>query len=170
MRQYVIDAFTDHVFSGNPAAVCIMDSWPADGKMLDIARENNLPETAFAVKEGGKYRLRWFTTAGEVNLCGHATLAAACALMTFVEPEKTELVFATRSGDLPVIRRGGLFELDLPAYALTQVPVTREMVDAMMPLPIWETVCYVYSMTRRQYARCGSTQKRAGHCRAACCM
>ena len=131
MRQYVIDAFTDHVFSGNPAAVCIMDSWPADGKMLDIARENNLPETAFAVKEGGKYRLRWFTTAGEVNLCGHATLAAACALMTFVEPEKTELVFATRSGDLPVIRRGGLFELDLPAYALTQVPVTREMVDAM---------------------------------------
>ena len=64
MRQYVVDAFTNRVFSGNPAAVCVLESWPAEGLMLDIARENNLSETAFTVKEGDRYRLRWFTPAG----------------------------------------------------------------------------------------------------------
>ena len=120
MRQYVIDAFTDHVFAGNPAAVCVMDQWLDEAKMMAITIENNLSETAFAVREGEKYHLRWFTpggeidlcghatlgTACEIDLCGHATLGTACAIMTFVEPERTQITFSTLSGDLTVVRRG----------------------------------------------------------------
>ena len=77
MRQYVVDAFADRIFEGNPAAVCVMERWPEEDLMLKITRENNLSETAFVVKEGEEYRLRWFTPGGEIDLCGHATLAAA---------------------------------------------------------------------------------------------
>ena len=106
MRQYVIDAFTDHVFAGNPAAVCVMDRWLDEAKMMAITIENNLSETAFAVREGEKYHLRCFTPGGEIDLCGHATLGTACAIMTFVEPEHTQITFSTLSGDLTVVRRG----------------------------------------------------------------
>ena len=85
MKQYIVDAFTDTVFKGNPAAVCIMDSWIEDDLMLSITRENNLSETAFAVKENKKYRLRWFTPGGEIDLCGHATLATAFVITNFYE-------------------------------------------------------------------------------------
>ena len=106
MRQYVIDAFTDHVFAGNPAAVCLMDRWLGEAKMMAITIENNLSETAFAVREGEKYHLRWFTPGGEIDLCGHATLGTARAIMTFVEPEHAQITFSTLSGDLTVVRRG----------------------------------------------------------------
>lgn len=131
MRQYVVDAFTDHVFAGNPAAVCVMDKWLDEATMMAITRENNLSETAFAVKEGEKYHLRWFTPGGEIDLCGHATLGTACAIMTFVAPELTEITFTTLSGDLTVVRKGDLYEMDFPAYALKSVPVTQAMADAM---------------------------------------
>ena len=100
MKQYVVDAFTDKVFSGNPAAVCIMDEWLPDDLMLKIAMENNLSETAFAVNEGDRYRLRWFTPGGEIDLCGHATLAAAYVLMNYYDKNMKEVVFSTMSGDL----------------------------------------------------------------------
>ena len=106
MKQYVVDAFTDKVFAGNPAAVCVMDKWLSDELMMKITVENNLSETAFAVREGEKYHLRWFTPSGEIDLCGHATLGTACAIMTFVEPEPTQVTFSTLSGDLTVVRRG----------------------------------------------------------------
>ena len=77
LKQYVVDAFTDKVFAGNPAAVCVMNTWLPDEHLMKITRENNLSETAFAVKEGEGYRLRWFTPGGEIDLCGHATLATA---------------------------------------------------------------------------------------------
>ena len=73
MIQYVVDAFTDHVFAGNPAAVCVMEQWIPEETMKSIAIENNLSETAFAVKEGERYHLRWFTPGGEIDLCGHYT-------------------------------------------------------------------------------------------------
>ena len=95
MKQYVVDAFTDHVFAGNPAAVCVMDAWLPDELLMKITRENNLSETAFAVKEGEGYRLRWFTPGGEIDLCGHATLAAA-----YVVP-----VLSSRSGRRWPLRR-----------------------------------------------------------------
>ena len=131
MRQYVVDAFTDHVFAGNPAAICVMDRWLDEKTMMAITIENNLSETAFAVKEGEKYHLRWFTPGGEIDLCGHATLGTACAIMTFVAPELTEITFTTLSGDLTVVRRGDLYEMDFPAYELKSVPVTQAMADAM---------------------------------------
>lgn len=105
MKQYVVDAFTDKIFSGNPAAVCILDTWIDETLMLNIAKENNLSETAFSVKEGKKYKLRWFTPGGEIDLCGHATLACVYVIMNYVEIELTEVVFSTLSGDLIVIKK-----------------------------------------------------------------
>ena len=131
MKQYVVDAFTDHVFAGNPAAVCVMDKWLDEKTMMAITMENNLSETAFAVKEGEKYHLRWFTPGGEIDLCGHATLATACVIMTYVAPELPQVTFTTLSGDLTVVRHGDLYEMDFPAYELKSVPVTAEMADAM---------------------------------------
>lgn len=135
MKQYTVDAFTSRVFSGNPAAVCVMEGYPPDEVLLDIARENNLSETAFAVREGGGYRLRWFTPGGEIDLCGHATLATAFVLLNFYEPESERVVFSTMSGELTVTRRGGLYEMDFPAYELRRVPVTEEMAAAFGASP-----------------------------------
>ena len=131
LKQFVVDAFTDHVFAGNPAAVCVMEQWLPEDLMLSITRENNLSETAFAVKEGNVYRLRWFTPGGEIDLCGHATLATAYVITHFIEPEQTQVTFETRSGALTVTKRGDLFDMDFPCCELTQVPVTQAMIDAI---------------------------------------
>lgn len=140
MLQYVVDAFTDRVFQGNPAAVCVLDRWPGDAMMQSIARENNLSETAFAVPEGEGYRLRWFTPGGEIDLCGHATLATAYVLFRFYIPEAEQVVFETLGGRLSVTRRGELLELDFPAYHLTPVPVTEAMTAALgvRPAEAWK--------------------------------
>ena len=98
---------------------------------MAITVENNFSETAFAVKEGEKYRLRWFTPGGEIDLCGHATLGTAFVLFRFYEPEAERLVFTTLSGDLAVTRRGELYEMEFPAYELRPVPVTDAMADAL---------------------------------------
>lgn len=135
MKQYVVDAFTDKVFSGNPAAVCVMDKWLPDELMMSITIENNLSETAFCVKEGANYHLRWFTPGGEIDLCGHATLATAYTLFRFYEPELSELHFDTLSGKLIVVKNGELLEMDFPAYELAPVDVKDAMVDAIGARP-----------------------------------
>lgn len=135
MKQYVVDAFTDKVFSGNPAAVCVMDKWLPEELMMSITIENNLSETAFCVKEGANYHLRWFTPGGEIDLCGHATLATAYTLFHFYEPELSELHFDTLSGKLIVVKNGELLEMDFPAYELAPVDVTDAMVDAIGARP-----------------------------------
>lgn len=135
MKQYIVDAFTERVFGGNPAAVCVMDSWLPDSLMMNITVENNLSETAFAVREGDKYHLRWFTPGGEIDLCGHATLATAFVIMRFVEPQLDKVVFSTLSGDLTVSCTDGLFEMDFPAYSLRPVEVTQAMIDAIGAVP-----------------------------------
>jgi len=136
MKQYVVDAFTDKIFAGNPAAVCVMDEWPTDEFMTNMAMENNLSETAFTVKEGEIYHLRWFTPGGEVELCGHATLATSFVLFNYFETEATHLDFTTLSGILSVDRKGELYELDFPAYDLKQIEVTPEMTDAFGVEPV----------------------------------
>ena len=83
MKQYIVDAFTSEPFSGNPAAVCVMERWPSDESMMKLERENNLSETAFIVKEDAGYHLRWFTPGTEVELCGHATLASAFVILNY---------------------------------------------------------------------------------------
>ncbi len=137
MRQYIVDAFTDKVFSGNPAAVCVMDSWLDEHAMQSIAIENNLSETAFAVKEGDAYRLRWFTPGGEVELCGHATLATAYVVTRFIEPAADAVAFDTLSGRLTV-KRGddGLLTMDFPSFELERVPVTEQMTKALGVEPV----------------------------------
>jgi PhzF family phenazine biosynthesis protein len=112
---YQVDAFADRVFTGNPAAVCPLPAWLDDTLLQAIAEENNLSETAFTVAEADVYRLRWFTPAAEVDLCGHATLAAAHVLFEHVGVTGDELRFATRSGELRVRRRGDVLHMDLPA-------------------------------------------------------
>ena len=131
MKQYVVDAFTDQVFAGNPAAVCVMDEWIDDEVMRSIAIENNLSETAFAVSEGEGYRLRWFAPGGEVELCGHATLASAYVIMRFYESDRRSVSFDTLSGKLTVEKQGDLLRMDFPSFALTPVPVADEMASAL---------------------------------------
>lgn len=135
MKQYVVDAFTDKIFCGNPAAVCVMDKWLPDSLLLAIARENNLSETAFAVKENDNYHLRWFTPGGEIDLCGHATLATAYIIMRFYQPKTEIILFQTLSGILTVKKYDDLYEMDFPAYELKQVDVTEKMVKALGAVP-----------------------------------
>jgi PhzF family phenazine biosynthesis protein len=112
---YIVDAFTTAVFSGNPAAVCILESYPNDRTLQNIAAENNLSETAFLVKRGGYYDLRWFTPSMEVDLCGHATLASAFVIFNYLDPAAERVDFETQSGRLTVERSGHLLSMYFPS-------------------------------------------------------
>ncbi|MFV8749061.1 PhzF family phenazine biosynthesis protein [Nannocystaceae bacterium ST9] len=117
VAMFQIDAFADAPFVGNPAAVCLLDRWLPDARMQAIALENNLAETAFLVREGEGFRIRWFTPAAEVDLCGHATLASAHVVFEQLGWPRDQVVFASRSGPLPVRRGEGsdCYVLDFPA-------------------------------------------------------
>ncbi|MEH7373620.1 PhzF family phenazine biosynthesis protein [Neobacillus drentensis] len=136
MKYYVVDAFAEKVFEGNPAGVCIMKNWIPDEIMQKIAIENNLSETAFAVKEEKIYRLRWFTPGGEINLCGHATLATAYVIMNYIEMQVDTLQFETMSGVLTVNKLGELYEMDFPAVPSEELPITEQMIDALGVRPV----------------------------------
>jgi PhzF family phenazine biosynthesis protein len=112
---YQIDAFTDRVFSGNPAGVCFLEQWLADPLLQSIAAENNLSETAFLVPSGNRYDLRWFTPKVEVDLCGHGTLASAFAVFEFINPQTGRVDFKTKSGLLSVERQGDLLTMNFPS-------------------------------------------------------
>ena len=136
MKQYIVDAFTNKPFSGNPAAVCILDSWPSESSMMKLAMENNISETAFIVKENQGYHLRWFTPGTEVELCGHATLASAFVILNFYESGSELVQFSTLSGLLTVRRKGDLYEMDFPTYELKEIPVTDAMEQAFGVRPV----------------------------------
>jgi PhzF family phenazine biosynthesis protein len=121
---YQVDAFTSDVFSGNPAAVCMLDSWIDDRRLQSIAAENNLSETAYLVQTENGFDIRWFTPLTEVELCGHATLASAFVQFVCRKWSGDTIRFQTRkSGELVVTRRDDIFEMDFPARpALTQTP------------------------------------------------
>ena len=136
MKQYIVDAFTDRLFHGNQAAVCVLDEWLTEELMMNIAKENNFSETAFTVKNGDNYDLRWFTPGGEINLCGHATLATSYVLFNYYEKDADELTFHTLSGDLFIHRQQDEIVMDFPAYKLNEVPVTEQMAKAMGAKPV----------------------------------
>ena len=121
---YQVDAFTSDVFSGNPAAVCMLDAWIDDSRLQAIAAENNLSETAFLVPDEDGFELRWFTPRTEVALCGHATLASAFVQFVCLKWNKDTIRFQTRkSGPLTVTRKGEILEMDFPARpAVPQSP------------------------------------------------
>jgi PhzF family phenazine biosynthesis protein len=135
MKYFVVDAFAEQVFEGNPAGVCIMNKWIPDDLMQKIAIENNLSETAFAVKEADSYRLRWFTPGGEINLCGHATLATAFIILNYVEKHMDSVKFETMSGELMVMQKDGLYELDFPSIPSQEAALTEQMIDALGAVP-----------------------------------
>ena len=137
---YTLDAFTDRVFGGNPAAVCSLDDWLDDATMQNIAAENNLAETAFFVPDGDGYHIRWFTPTVEVELCGHATLASAYIIFNYISPESENLRFKALAGELRVSRDGDVLSLDFPSRPPEQIAVDAEIVAALgaTPKEMWK--------------------------------
>lgn len=129
MKQYIVDAFSNTIFHGNQAAVCILEQWLPEDLMMNITKENNFSETAFALKEKNGYHLRWFTPGGEINLCGHATLGTAYVLFHFYEKEKTQLTFHTMSGDLYVSKEEDYITMNFPSYTCNKIEVTPLMTE-----------------------------------------
>lgn len=136
MKQYIVDAFTDKPFAGNPAAVCVMENWPSEESMMKLAMENNLSETAYIVKEEAGYHLRWFTPGTEVELCGHATLASAFVILSFYEKDSDEIRFNTLSGELIIRRIDSRYEMNFPTSDLKEIPVTDAMEKAFGVRPV----------------------------------
>src|SRR6185437_10571464 len=133
---YQVDAFTDKLFGGNPAAVCPLESFLPDATMQAIAAENNLSETAFLVGGSGEYLLRWFTPTVEVDLCGHATLASALVVFDFLEPRRDSVRFRTlKAGALEVRRRAGLLTVDFPARPAVPCEPPAELLSALGGTP-----------------------------------
>lgn len=127
MKYYIVDAFTNELFKGNQAGVCLLDEWLEDKILQNIASENNLAETAFVVKRDDYYDLRWFSPETEIDLCGHATLASAFVISNFVDDSAKEIDFHTMSGKLSVEKKADLFEMDFPARIPTPIPITQLM-------------------------------------------
>ena len=135
LNLYQIDAFTDTVFGGNPAAVVPLESWLPDTQMQAIAAENNLPETAFFVPEPGGYKLRWFTPAREAPLCGHATLASGFVVLTELTPAQNAVEFHTLSGTLTVTRMDDRLQMDFPRHAFRTAEAPPELLSGLHLLP-----------------------------------
>ena len=136
-RIYQIDAFTDQVFSGNPAAVCPLDKWLSDDLLQKIAMENNLAETAFYVKQDNGYQLRWFTPKTEVDLCGHATLAAAYVLFNHENHlEETINFYSTRAGKLTVSKQRDFLTLNFPMDLYENVELSEDLKQCFDVLPL----------------------------------
>lgn len=128
---FQVDAFAAKLFAGNPAAVMPMTNFPDEARLQAIATENNLSETAFLVKKGDGYRLRWFTPTAEVPLCGHATLASGAVVMERLEKGRTRVVFHTASGALTVSKSEQGYLMDFPAHPSGPVSPTKEMTQAL---------------------------------------
>lgn len=138
VKLYQVDAFTDKLFHGNPAAVCFLQYWLNDELMLAIALENNLSETAFIVEKDAGYDIRWFTPNGEIELCGHATLAASFAIFE-QRKDLNEITFSSLSGELKVYREDKFIVLDFPL--LQYEPIPTDMMEGLINKPILEAYC-----------------------------
>jgi len=133
---YQVDAFTSHLFRGNPAAICPLDQWLADEVLQSIAAENNLSETAYYIRNGKGYQLRWFTPGVEVDLCGHATLASAHVIFSIRrETADSRVSFQSKSGELIVEREGDLYALDFPSRPAAECAVDAGLDEALGAKP-----------------------------------
>lgn len=133
---YQVDAFASRRFTGNPAAVMVLDSFASDAVLQAVAAENNLPETAFLVADGADFRLRWFTPTIEVPLCGHATLASAAVVLERLAPQRSEVVFHSASGPLRVTRAASGYVMDFPARRSALVAAPAALVEALGTTPV----------------------------------
>ena len=142
LQIFQVDAFTDKTFGGNPAAICPLTEWLPAETMQRIALENNLSETAFFVRRGDVYEIRWFTPTIEVNLCGHATLASSYVIFNLLgETANIVKLHSDRSGALSVEKQGDVLILDFPSYGLNEIETDEKLVEAVgkRPLKTWET-------------------------------
>jgi PhzF family phenazine biosynthesis protein len=133
---YKLDAFASRRFTGNPAAVMVLDDFLDDRLLQAIAAENNLAETAFLVADGQDYRLRWFTPTVEVPLCGHATLASAAVVLERLSPERDHVVFHTASGPLRVERKSSGYAMDFPARISDRIGMPAALIDVLGARPV----------------------------------
>jgi PhzF family phenazine biosynthesis protein len=133
---FQVDAFTNRIFKGNPAAVCPLESWLPDEMMQNIAFENNLSETAFFVKKENVFEIRWFTPAIEVDLCGHATLATAHVLFNHLDYRGDIIFLQSKSGDLRVRKGEDMLWLDFPAGFCEKVNIPSKLSEAISAQPI----------------------------------
>jgi PhzF family phenazine biosynthesis protein len=132
ISMFQVDAFTDKLFAGSPAAVCTLDYWLPEEQMQQIAAENNIAETAFIVAEDPGFSIRWFTPALETDICGHATLAAAHVIFTHMGYAGNEIIFSSlRSGSLTVKRTNDILTLDFPADSYVRVPTPQLLIRSL---------------------------------------
>ncbi|MBW8686466.1 PhzF family phenazine biosynthesis protein [Chitinophaga rhizophila] len=136
LNLYQVDAFTEHVFGGNPACVLPLEHWLPDEQLLLLARENAVAETAFLIPSGDGYHLRWFTPEIEMDLCGHATLAAAHVIKTFMDYRGSSVRFESASGTLYVSFDNGLYVLDFPSRKPFSVELPGEIRQAFSKEPV----------------------------------
>lgn len=136
IKLFQADAFTDKIFHGNPAAVCILEEWIAAEIMQNIAAENNLAETAFIVKKENDYEIRWFTPTVEVDLCGHATLAAAHVIFEYYDYPSAIIHLNSKSGWLSVEKKGEFLTLDFPADTFEEVNTPPAFIKALNATPL----------------------------------
>jgi len=133
---FKLDAFATRAFTGNPAAVVVLQTFPADTVMLAVAAENNLSETAFLVQDGDDYRLRWFTPRIEVPLCGHATLASAAVVMERLQPARQQVIFHSASGPLTVRHTGHGYCMNFPARPSNPIALPSALLEALHVSPV----------------------------------
>jgi PhzF family phenazine biosynthesis protein len=133
---FQVDAFPDHLFGGNPAAVCPLERWLPDATMQQIAMENNLSETAFFVRKEDQFAIRWFTPLVEVDLCGHATLASAHVIFNHLEQTRQSISFISRSGLLVVTRNSDLITLNFPADVIHEAELPERLVASLNVKPV----------------------------------
>ena len=133
---YQVDAFTNRIFSGNPAAVVLLDDWLPDTTLQAIAAENNLSETSFFVRGRERPMLRWFTPCCEVKLCGHGTLAAGWVYFHHVDPRAARVVFDSQSGPLTVSRQAEQLTLDFPRQQLQSLAIPAALGQALGAAPV----------------------------------
>jgi PhzF family phenazine biosynthesis protein len=136
IKMFQVDAFSGALFSGNPAAVIILEKWLPEDLMQNIAMENNLAETAFVVKEKENYHIRWFTPRAEVALCGHATLASGHVIFNHLDESKKEISFQSKSGELRVRREGKDLILNFPTDTIHEIEIPENIVDAIGLRPV----------------------------------
>ncbi len=138
MTIYQVDAFTTKIFKGNPAAVCPLNKWISENLMQSIAEENNLSETVFFVKENNSFTIRWFTPSCEIDLCGHATLAAAHIIFTELNYTSTIIEFNSKSGKLTVEKNGDWYTLNFPSEEINEIE-TPAILKQALNIPILKT-------------------------------
>lgn len=136
LKIYQVDAFSDQIFGGNPAAVCPLDKWLPTELMQKMAMENNLSETAFFVPKGNQYELRWFTPTVEVDLCGHATLASAHVIFSNNELLNEIKFFSPRSGELTVRKNGDLYTMNFPSDVFEKIETPPAIIDGLGIQPL----------------------------------